>query len=277
MTLPMKFTLVRHGLSEANRVQRYIREKDTKTLAALVNPNFTERHDSTAKLTKRGIEQAEATGEWIRANFNPFDRFYVSPHVRTRETAGHLHLNGDWIVDDRFRERDWGEVSSPDKNLNDLMSPLSRHLKEMNEWYWKPQGGESLATGVRSRVELVMQSLYRRENVQNVIGVTHGEFIRVAQFVIERLSPDKFNIMDADEQYRVQNTMVLEYTRQNPYNHSEITDNFHWRRATCPWDESLSWDEGKWVEFHTVKHSDEDLLDYSNTYERYFSDERNES
>jgi len=273
MTLPMKFTLVRHGLSEANRIQKFIRDKDTITLAGLVNPTFLDRHDSTARLAKKGVNQAEKTGEWIRENLNPFDRFYVSPHVRTRETAAHLQLQGDWIVDDRFRERDWGEVASPDENLHDTMSVLSRRLKEMNEWYWKPQGGESLATGVRSRVELVMTSLYRRENVNNVIGVAHGEFIRVAQFVIERLTPDKFNEMDADSNYRVQNTMVIEYSRQNPNNPAEITENFHWRRATCPWDESLSWDNGEWVEFHTEKHSDKALLDYAENFDRFFSDE----
>jgi broad specificity phosphatase PhoE len=273
MTRPLNFTLVRHGLSEANRMQKFMRSNDVKTLAGLIDPSFISRHDSAARLAKLGVEQAESTGEWLRNNLEPFDRFYVSPHVRTRETAAHLHLNGEWIVDDRFRERDWGEVSSPDENFKDRMSPLSRRLKSLNEWYWKPQGGESLATGVRARFELAMASLYRRENTNNVIAVTHGELIRVAQFVLERMSPDKFNLMDENPEFKVHNTMVLEYTRQNPFNPEEVKDNFHWRRATCPWDESLSWNNGEWVEFFTEKHTDADLLNFAETFGRLFKDE----
>lgn len=276
MTLPINFTLVRHGLSEANRVQKFMKKKDIEgLLRGLVDVDeLFARHDSTARLSKKGVEQADATGQWIRENIEgEFDRFYVSPHVRTRETAAHLKLEGQWIVDDRFRERDRGEVANPNQDFSDPISVLSRNLKNMNEWYWKPQGGESLATGVRARVEMVMASLYRRQNANHVIAVAHGEFIRVAQFVIERLSPDKFNLMDSDPAYRVANTMVIEYTRQNPNDATDIRDNYHWRRATCPWDETLSWDNGEWTEFHTQKHTDDDLLNYAENFGRFFSDE----
>lgn len=274
MTLPMNFTLVRHGLSEANRIQKFMKSDNLEGLRGLVDMvAVAARHDSTTRLSVRGVEQAEATGEWLRANMNPFDRFYVSPHIRTRETAAHLHLNGEWIVDDRFRERDWGEIANPNEDFTNPMTEFSKRLKKMNEWYWKPQGGESLATGVRARVEFVMESLYRREGVNNVVAVTHGEFIRVAQFVIERMSPDYFNLTDADPAFKVENTMVLEYTRQNPSNPADIRETFKWRRATCPWDESKSWVGGEWVEFNTQKHSDEELLTFAETHPRFFSDE----
>lgn len=269
----MNFTLVRHGLSEANRIQQFLKTKNKAGLLDLVDMKVVmERHDSTARLARAGVEQAEATGEWLRENLPTFDRHYVSPHIRTRETAAHLQLNGEWIVDDRFRERDWGELV-PREDFSGTPSELSRHLRKLNEWYWKPQGGESLATGVRARVELVLQSLYRREDVNNVIAVTHGEFIRVAQFAIERLTPDMFNAMDHDPAYKVANTMVVEYTRKNPNDETDIRNNFHWRRATCPWDESKSWANGEWVNFETPKHKDEDLLTFAESHPRYFSDE----
>lgn len=276
MTLPMNFTLVRHGLSEANRIQKFLKSDDVDGLRNAVDMvEVLARHDSTARLSLRGVEQAEATGEWMRKNLNSFDRFYVSPHIRTRETAAHLKLEGQWIVDDRFRERDWGEVSSPNEDGTSSMTPLSKRLKKMNEWYWKPQGGESLAEGVRARMESVMESLYRRgDRNNNVVAVAHGEFIRVAQFVIERMSPDYFNLTDADPAYKVENTMVIEYTRQNPARPADIRDQYHWRRATCPWDESKSWFNGEWVEFHTKKHSDAELLDFAESHPRFFADER---
>lgn len=275
MTLPMHFTLVRHGLSEANRIQKFLKSEDPSNLRDLVDvAAVLNRHDSTARLSVEGTEQAQATGEWLRKNFHSFNRFYVSPHARTRETAAHLKLNGQWSVDDRFRERDWGEVANPNEDLTSAMSPLSKRLKKMNEWYWKPQGGESLATGVRARVAMVMDTLYRLDhNEDNVVAVTHGEFIRVAQFVIERMSPDFFNEMDADPAFKVANTMVLQYTRQNPDNAEDIRKSFNWRRAVCPWDESKSWANGEWTELHIQKHSDEDLLAYAEKHPRFFSDE----
>lgn len=276
--LPHYFTLVRHGLSEANRIQRFLKSDDPTGLRDLINiSEVVNRHDSTARLAVRGVEQAQATGEWLRENFHPFNRFYVSPHARTRETAAHLKLNGEWIVDDRFRERDWGEVANPNEDFTSAISPLSKRLKKMNEWYWKPQGGESLATGVRARVAMVMDSLYRLDSSENnVVAVTHGEFIRVAQFVIERLSPDVFNAMDADPANKIENTMVVQYTRQNPNDYSDIRDRFQWRRGICPWDESKSWKNGEWVEFHTKKHSDAELLEWAEQHPRFFSDEVSE-
>lgn len=275
MTLPFNFTLVRHGLSEANRIQKFLKTQDTHGLRSAVNiEEVLARHDSTARLAVNGVKQAQATGEWIKENLNPFDHFYVSPHARTRETAAHLRLNGEWVIDDRFRERDWGEVASPNEDLSNPISALSQKLKEMSPWYWKPQGGESLATGVRSRVESVRQSLERRgERNNNIIAVTHGEFIAVSRFVIERMSPDVFNIQDCNPAYKIENTMVIEYTRRNPNRPTEVRNEYHWRRATCPWDKSLSWFNGEWVEFETKKHTDDELLAFAESHPRFFSDE----
>lgn len=270
----MNFTLIRHGLSEANRIQKFLKTNDTDGLRAAVDiQEVLSRHDSTARLSAEGVEQAKATGDWLRENIGTFDRYYVSPHARTRETAGHLKLGGEWIVDDRFRERDWGEVANTNEDFSDPMSAISRKLKEMNEWYWNPAGGESLAAGVRARVESAMASLYRRgERNSNVLAVTHGEFICVARFVIERMSPDLFNIIDADPAYKVVNTMVIEYTRRNPDRPTEIRDEYHWRRATCPWDASKSWSGGEWVEFETKKHTDDELLNFAESHPRFFLD-----
>ena len=274
MTLPMNFTLIRHGLSEANRIQKFRKKNDIEGLRSAVNiKEVLARHDSTARLSTQGVEQAQTTGDWLRENTQSFDRFYVSLHIRTRETASHLKLKGEWVVDDRFRERDWGEVGTANEDLTSSMSDMSSKLKEMNEWYWNPQGGESLAAGVRSRVESVMESLYRRgERNNNVLAVTHGEFICAARFVIERMTPDYFNIMDADPNYKVANTMVLEYTRQNPNRPTEIRDEYHWRRATCPWDSSKSWSGGDWVEFETKKHTDDELLTFAESHIRFFAE-----
>lgn len=267
MTLPETFTLVRHGYSEANAVQDQVKQRVLTTLPE----GLFQRHDANMRLAARGVEQAKIAGEWLHANGPAFDRFYVSPHTRTRETAYHLHLDGQWRVEDRIRERDWGEIHYANPDLTDPLSESSRHNRELSQWYWKPMAGESLATGVRLRVESIMNSLYRKENTVHTIAVTHGEFMRATQFVIERMTPDYWEVMDKDPAYKMQNTMIVQYSRRNPNDSTaELATNYRWRRAICPWDENLSWDRGEWVELKHRKYSDDDLLASVEGYEPLF-------
>jgi len=261
MTLPETLTLIRHGLSEANVIQQALR---TELKVSLPEAFFT-RHDSNMRLAPEGVEQAIAAGDWLRKNHFSFDRFYVSPHTRTRETAYNLHLNGEWRVDDRFRERDWGEVKSADP-----ITEASQRNRDLSEWYWKPQAGESLATGVRLRVESIMNSLYRKDDTLHTIAITHGEFIRTAQMVIERMTPDLWSEKNDDPAYKMQNCMIVQYSRRNPNNPEEVVDHYKWRRAICPWDETLSWDNGEWVYVSVTKFSDEDLRESVEGYKRLF-------
>jgi len=256
MTLPYTLTLVRHGQSEANVVQQALRERT----ALNIPEEFFQRHDSNMRLTNRGVEQAVAAGEWLAKHGPKFDRFYVSPHTRTRETAYYLKLAGEWRLEDRIRERDWGEIHSVTKDFQDPQTDASRHNRALSAWYWKPQAGESLATGVRLRVESILNSLYRKVGINHVIAVTHGEFISTAQFVIERMTPDAWATMEADKSFKIQNTMIVQYTRVNPNNPEDVSHHFKWRRAICPWDESLSWNNGEWVSVAIKKYTDADLL-----------------
>jgi broad specificity phosphatase PhoE len=269
--LPKNLIIVRHGQSEANVFQSGV---DSEGRALKVPAEFTSRHDSNMRLSPKGSQQARTAGDWLRAHdLANFERFYVSPHTRTRETAGHLHLGGQWRVDDRWRERDWGELAALSKKQQKERFPESMLLKEQNEWYWKPAGGESLATGVRARFTAIMDMLYRKNDdgniADNVVAVAHGELIRVAAFVIEQMTPDQWLRMDADPAYKVQNCMVVHYSRTNPHT-GEESKNFTWRRAICPWDDTLSWDNGEWTELKHKLYSDEELLNTAREYARFF-------
>jgi len=283
MTLPLNLTIVRHGQSEANLVQKFVKAGQGKQL-----PNHIEdldrlfnSHDSIMRLSVEGARQAQIAGEWLRnpelnTDTHNFGRFYVSPHVRTRETAAHLQLGGDWLVDDRLRERDWGEVSNPSENFTSGISEVSQKVRDQNAWYWKPQGGESLATGVRSRVESILESLHRRgDHLQSALLVAHGEFISVARFVIEKMTPDQFAREDSSPDFKVENTMIVQYSRQNPNDVNDIRKRYHWRRAVCPWDAERSWSNGEWVEFNPSKFSDEQLLSFAESHDRLFKSDFN--
>lgn len=265
MPLPSNLVLIRHGLSEANIVQ-----KGHEGFTDNIPESFFERHDAFMRLTPTGAEQAAKAGAWLRENGYVFDKFYTSPHMRTRETAANLGLGGFWAVDDLLRERDWGEVGRVHSRERQLEAfPESFLLKQQHPWYWKPAGGESLATGVRSRVNGVLQRLSLHRTAEWVVAVTHGEFIRTAQFVLERLTPEEWVRVDDDKSLSITNCMIVHYSMTDPVT-GENYHRYKWVRQINPMDVEASPYGGKWRELSTTLHSDEDLLASVNGYPRIF-------
>lgn len=267
MTLPNDFVLVRHGQSEANIVQKDPRYANGRPAA------FETRHDSNMRLSPLGVEQAEATGEWLRNNhLGGFDAYFVSPHTRAMETAAHLKLGGNWVIDDLLRERDWGEYGAAYSKIEQEQKyPDSSKIKRLNSWYWKPVGGESLATGVRARFNMLFNRMSQMENVDKFIGVAHGEFIAVARFDLERMTPSEWIEMDKNPEFTIRNGMVVHFTRVDPET-GYVSHRYKWRRMVCPWDESQSPLGGRWHTIDTHKFSDEDLLRKVEEHPRLIND-----
>src|SRR3954466_7113975 len=99
MTMPITSTWVRHGKSESN---------ETNSLARKGTPHPNEAdlkkvHTSRRRLTLLGIEQARKAGSWVHNDLQrraavfghtTFEnaRFFMSPYVRTMETAREMGL-----------------------------------------------------------------------------------------------------------------------------------------------------------------------------------------
>jgi len=260
MALPKNLILMRHGQSEANVVQK-------GEEGFVIPEGFTSRHDSYMRLSKLGVQQAQNAGDWLRANgLADGNRCYVSPHIRTRETAANLDLDSEWIIDDLFRERDWGEYgASPTREEQAKRFPFSYAVKAQMLWYWKPSGGESLATGVRYRVHAILDDLRLLKGVDSVLAVTHGEFIRTMQFVLERMTPEEWVKMDSDPAYSVKNCMAVHYSRVNPVTGEEFPT-YKFRRLVNTQDELLSPEGGQWKEIHRKKFSNAALMETVNNY-----------
>lgn len=262
MVMPVDLILIRHGQSEANIVH----EESMRNPNYVVPVDFSKTHDSLKRLSPLGHEQAKAAGEWLKEhNLTQFDQYFVSPHKRACQTAGLLDINGRWKKDDRWRERDWGEYSIVDRATREAFYGASTFLKTTSEWYWKPPGGESLATGVRLRFDSILDGFHRETSPQSetssAVVVTHNETIRVSQFVLEALTPEIWNQQEADGTARLANCQILHYSRRNPET-GEISARISWRRSVCPWDSSLSWNNGEWVPVDTRRRefTDAELL-----------------
>lgn len=267
MGMPNDLVLVRHGQSEANIVQGLLKIEED----AMPPESFLGRHDTHMRLTPDGVEQARAAGRWLLENFpKGFDRYYVSPLMRTVETAGSLAINGSWVKDDRWRERDWGEYSALNEVQKIERYELSHRLKQQHEWFWCPPGGESLATGVRLRFEDILDTLHRETAGQRVIAVTHGETMRVVRYVLERMDPDEWLEDIERDDRKMNNCQVLHYTRTNPQG-GEVMPHMQWFRSICPWDSSKSWNGGDWITIPPRRrYSDDELLESAASHARLF-------
>lgn len=258
MAMPADLVLVRHGQSEANLVQR-ARKRDPDAPAP---HGFDDRHDATMRLSVKGREQATITGAWLHEAFpDGFDRYYVSPLARTMETAGHLRLGGNWTIDDRWRERDWGEYGAATVAEQEDLFRHSTKIRNQAKWYWRPPGGESLATGVRLRFEDILGTMHRELDGKAVIAVTHGEMIETARFVLERMLPEEWQRQERDPRYKVPNCHVLHYSRRDPTT-GEIGPRMQWRRSVCVHTPYLSWSGGEWQRLDFRTYRDEELLEF---------------
>lgn len=247
MAMPNDLVFVRHGQSEANIIQGADKAGTPHVLADEV----FDRPDWQQRLSSRGVEQAKAAGQWIRENLGgveSFDFKYFSPFARTRETAAHLggpECMG-WIHDDRLVERSWGVFGSVPKDIRESQFALTAKMYRRSPWYMKLDGGES-RYDVSARFRNFQETLHREAMDQRVLVVTHGDFIGVARYNIERMLPEEFDRMDKDRTQEIKNCAIVHYTRVNPLDPSDVRRKIAWRRIVNPTDLHTSPFGGEWM------------------------------
>jgi broad specificity phosphatase PhoE len=249
MTLPLEIVFVRHGQSEANVVHKLDKEdRGENPYLSTVN----KRPDWQQRLSGKGINQAKHAGQWIRDNLGgveSFDARYVSPFLRTRETAAYIGGLGvgEWTVDDRVAERSWGVYGTVAKAEQRSQFPLTADMQKSTPWYVRFDGGESMPD-VYGRFRDFQGTLHREQADARVIVVSHGDFMNVVRYGMERMRPEQWEAMDRDPAYTIRNCSVLQYTRVNPHDSSDVRDKITWRRMIYPDAVDQSPDGGRWVD-----------------------------
>ncbi len=256
MTLPVDIVITRHGEAEHNVANKKSYHGDH----SLFTDEFCARHPSQWRLTNLGRVQSESAGAWIKENIaRAFDRYYVSSHVRTCETAGLMLMpNAQWYKTFMLREREWGPMEgiSWEERRAHYADEIRR--RKQHPFYWRPPGGESMAD-VCLRVDRVVQTMHRECEGQKVLIVCHGETMAAFRFVLERMDPEVYKriALERDPKERMNNCQVVHYTRRNPET-GEIDPYIKWRRSVCPWDEKLL--PGVWEPVKRQRYSNSDLL-----------------
>lgn len=162
---PERVILVRHGESEGN-----------------VDDSMYERvPDHRILLTRRGVEQATATGASLRTVVGEESvEVYCSPYLRTRQTLDALNLNvspADVRVEPRLREQDWANFQDA-ADIAEQKALRDRY----GHFYYRFTHGESGAD-VYDRASSFLGSMFGRfessATARNVVIVSHGLTMRL--------------------------------------------------------------------------------------------------
>lgn len=266
MTMPRDLLFIRHGQSEANIVQKY----DDHGVDPDVAEAIFARPDWRQRLTDKGVAQAKQAKDYIDrelGGLKSFDARYVSPFLRTRETAA--YIGGDvldqWTIDDRIAERSWGVYGKMPRADQRAQFPLTVAEKLANPWYIRLDGGESMPD-VYARFRDFQATLHREQADQRVVVVSHGDFINAARYGVERMTPEEWEVLDENAVYTIRNCTLLHYTRVNPDDPTDIRDKLHWRRYVYPDVPHESPDGGQWIELsERRRYTGAELLNQADT------------
>ena len=248
MSMPLNLLFVRHGESEANVVIEYTKQGKK-------HPNADKVYgtpDWQIKLSKKGETQPQIAGKWLLENIGAEEleaaKKYHSPYLRARQTAALLGIpDGEgWLSDDRIVERNWGIYGTIPLEVQSEYFPMTTQHKQVNPWYASLEGGESLSSGVLLRVRNFLDSLHREAGDGTAVAVAHGELIWVVRYVLERMTPERWQELDADKTQRIHNCAILQYSRINPDNPKDIDKRLRWMRIIYPDNLKASPNGGKW-------------------------------
>lgn len=270
MVMPRNLFLVRHGQSEANVMQKASRAGDQ----SLYTEETMTVPDRSWRLTELGVQQAKVAGAWIGQQNITFDRAVVSTFTRARETAAMLGLDVRWEESRVIRERSWGEIGSMSKQDFARKYSQNASYRDSDPLYWAPPAGESIANVAENRVRNILSTLHRENPRENVLMVTHGEFMWATRLVLERWSDEEFLDRDADRSEMIHNCTVLQYTAVDPCNPEKVHEKLNWVRRSWPARVDGEWTMfvGEWEEFGRKYFSGDDLLEKVEANRHFFQD-----
>ena len=187
MSMPLDLYVIRHGESEANVIVEAGEQGDN----SLYTQDNVTVPDRSWRLTATGRKQADCIGRWLVSQQQLFDRYMVSPYVRTRETAATMALpKAKWEENRVLRERSWGEINTITKDEFKTNYARNWNFKNTDPLYWRPPAGESIADVAEDRVHNILTSLSRKSDSESVVMVTHGDFMLALMLTIEDLADE---------------------------------------------------------------------------------------
>lgn len=199
--------IVRHGESERNV------GKNEAVRAGQLEYGGGLR-DMDVALTPQGLRQSEATGAYLSRRFQ-FDRLFVSPYLRTIQTAELLGKPFEKppriTIEERIREKEFGILDGLTKDGIQKKYPEEwRRRARDGKYYYRPPGGESYPD-VALRVHSFLGTMVREYRRQSVLVVCHSVVVLTFRRLLERLTEEELLEIDRDPEHDVCNCSLTWY------------------------------------------------------------------
>lgn len=261
LTKPKNIILIRHGYSQANEIQKQQEKgllEETVTIP-----------DRQWKLTEKGKLQAQTIGNIFHdGRLSQIDAFYVSPYKRTIETASHLAIkNAHWTLLRDLRERSWGDIDTLPKGVFEGEYPRNYRNKTQDPLYWMPPSGESIAGVADIRVKNVLRKLDEEHAGENIVMVTHHDFILATRLVLEHMTDEEFTEGIQSGGLHVPNGSAVWFSRVNPHT-GRLSDDLSFVRSITPEHINGQWvvKKGQWKEIKQPEYSNSDLTNWKDSF-----------
>jgi broad specificity phosphatase PhoE len=204
---PSRIVILRHAESEGNARRAYLEQRGSTEIELGLG-----KRDADFELTERGREQARATGRGLN-ELGAFDVAYVSPYVRTRQTAEmvseKLSMRPPQVIEERIREKEFGVLESLTYHGRGVRFPEEvERRQKVGKYYYRPPGGESYPD-VNLRVHSLLGTLIREYAGRQVLVVTHAAVVLCFRRLLERF--DEAELLEIDKRNDVKNAGVLAY------------------------------------------------------------------
>ena len=155
-------------------------------------------------LTSKGVEEARAAGNCLKAQGLHFDRAFTSSLVRAQHTLelvlAELGTPGLETVRDRaINERDYGVLCGLNKDDAIRKWGADQVTQWRRSYDVRPPGGESLKDTVARVIPYYCQKILPVVlNGQSVIVVAHGNSLRALIMVLDQLTPETIPKMELE-------------------------------------------------------------------------------
>ena len=203
--------IVRHGESAGNVA------RDAAHAAGLPMIDIATR-DVDVPLSELGMRQAEALGRWF-ASRPAAERptiVLASPYVRAMETARLIREAGgvapdaaDTVVDERFREKEFGILDRfTTVGIRDRFPDQAEFRRLLGKFYHRPPGGESWCD-VILRLRSALDTITLHYCEERVLIVCHQVIVLCLRYLLECMTEEE--ILAIDRAGDVANCSVTTY------------------------------------------------------------------
>jgi 2,3-bisphosphoglycerate-dependent phosphoglycerate mutase len=203
--------IVRHGESAGN----VARDAAVEAGHAMIDIDI---RDVDVPLSEQGERQAVALGRWFGAlpeKSRP-NIVLTSPYLRARHTAGLIVKTAgmsedsySFIVDERFREKEFGILDRLTAvGIKEHYPDQAQFRKLLGKFYHRPPGGESWCD-VILRLRSATEMISREYCGQRVLIVCHAVVVLCMRYLLEHMT--EAELLAVDKKEELANCSVTSY------------------------------------------------------------------